>query len=137
VADETHSTPGEFPSRRTGGIVIVGPCAAGKSTLAAALTALGYRARQIAQEHSYVPDMWLRISQPDFLLYLDADHATCSLRKHLDWTVQEYEEQGRRLAHARAHCDLYVDTVPLTPEAVVAGVLQALERAGVPREGLP
>ena len=43
-------------------MVIVGPDAAGKSTLVARLTALGYNARCCAQDHSYVPDMWHGLS---------------------------------------------------------------------------
>jgi len=39
-------------------IMIVGPCAAGKTTLEANLTKLGYDARAVAQEHSEVQTMW-------------------------------------------------------------------------------
>ncbi|MEI2607990.1 MAG: hypothetical protein V9G20_05100 [Candidatus Promineifilaceae bacterium] len=35
-------------------------------------------------------------------------------------------EQEKRLAHARLHCDLYVDTSTLTPERVLAQVLTFL-----------
>jgi dephospho-CoA kinase len=36
-------------------IGVVGPCAAGKTTLVAALKNRGYEVHHIAQEHSYVP----------------------------------------------------------------------------------
>ena len=88
----------------------MGPCAAGKSTLVAGLRKHGYRARQIAQEHSYVPQMWRLIQRPDTLIYLDAPYETCTERKQLNWTQNEYTEQVRRLTHARANCDLYLDT---------------------------
>ena len=53
-------------------IALVGKSGAGKSTLVAGLCKHGYRARQIAQEHSYVPQMWRLIRRPDTLIYLDA-----------------------------------------------------------------
>jgi guanylate kinase len=36
-------------------VIVVGPCAAGKSSLVARLRAAGVRARSVSQEHSYVP----------------------------------------------------------------------------------
>jgi shikimate kinase len=112
----------------TGGIVIVGPCAAGKTTLARGLQAHGLPARQIAQEHSYVPDMWLRLSRPDTLVFLDASYENCTQRKALDWSLAEYQEQRRRLAHAREHCHIYIDSDGLTPGQVLAAVIEALPR---------
>ena len=54
-------------------IVIVGPCASGKTTLVRGLWARGYSgARVVAQEHSGVIDLWKRRGQPDVLIYLDA-----------------------------------------------------------------
>jgi deoxyadenosine/deoxycytidine kinase len=110
----------------TGGIVIVGPCAAGKTTLARGLQAHGLPARQIAQEHSYVPDMWLRLSRPDILVFLDASYERCTQRKALNWTLAEYQEQHRRLAHAREHCHIYIDSDDLTPEEVLAAAIKGL-----------
>lgn len=103
---------------RQGGIVIVGPCAAGKSTLADRLGAAGWPARQIAQEHSYVPDMWRQMSQPESLIFLDASFESCTQRKALDWNRAEYEQQQARLAHAREHSDLIVETDDLSPDQV-------------------
>jgi deoxyadenosine/deoxycytidine kinase len=110
----------------TGGIVIVGPCAAGKTTLARGLQAHGLPARQIAQEHSYVPDMWLRLSRPDILVFLDASYERCTQRKALNWTLAEYQEQHRRLGHAREHCHIYIDSDDLTPEEVLAAAIKGL-----------
>ena len=118
-----------MPSRPDGGIAVVGPCAAGKSTLVLGLRLIGLPARQIAQEHSYVPDMWQRLARPEVLIYLDASYATCTRRKALDWLPHEYEEQLRRLAHARANCDVYVSTDERSAEAVLRAVLRALESA--------
>jgi cytidylate kinase len=107
-------------------IAIVGPCASGKSTLAGRLQALGYNARQIAQEHSFVPDMWQVLTQPDILIFLDASFETCTQRKQLDWNMAEYQEQQRRLRHARENCDILLDTTDLSPEDVAKQVASAL-----------
>jgi len=107
-------------------IGIVGPCGSGKTTLAARLVARGLGARAIAQEHSYVPAMWQRLTQPSLLVFLEASYPVCTQRRQLAWTEQEYEEQLRRLSHAYAHADLRVDTDRLTVEEVLAAVLGGL-----------
>ena len=107
-------------------IGIVGPCGSGKSTLSARLAERGLGARAIAQEHSYVPAMWQRLTNPGLLVFLQASYSVCTQRRQLSWTEQEYEEQLRRLAHAYAHADLRVDTDPLTPDEVLAAVLGGL-----------
>jgi deoxyadenosine/deoxycytidine kinase len=107
-------------------IAIVGPCAAGKTTLINGLQKHGYSARQIAQEHSYVPDMWAQIAAPDVLIYLDASYETCTERKSLNWREDEYEEQVCRLSHARAHADLVIPTDELPPKEVLDLALQFL-----------
>jgi len=99
-------------------IGIVGPCGSGKSTLAANMRALGYRVKHIAQEHSYVPQMWRRLTNPDVLIFLDATYSVTTHRRNLGWTFHEYQEQQTRLSHAREHADLYLVTDELTPEQV-------------------
>lgn len=108
-------------------IAIVGPCGAGKSTLAAGLSARHFNAHQIAQEHSYVPDMWQVVSKPDILIYLDASFECCNQRKRLDWNSKDHAEQIHRLRHAREHCEIYIPTDGLTPEEILARALKALE----------
>jgi deoxyadenosine/deoxycytidine kinase len=103
-------------------IAIVGPCGSGKTTLARSLQQRGIDARQIVQEHSFVPEMWQLITRPDILIFLDASHAVCDQRKQLGWTPAEHAEQLRRLAHARDHSDLYIVTDALTPEEVFTQV---------------
>ncbi len=105
---------------------IVGPCGSGKSTLMAGLEQAGYRCRHIAQEHSYVPYMWQRISHPDILLFLDAPFETCTERRHLNWSLADFEEQARRLAHARQHADLIIETGTLTIPQVLNTALEFL-----------
>jgi deoxyadenosine/deoxycytidine kinase len=100
-------------------IGVVGPCGAGKTSLVVGLKAKGYLVRHIAQEHSYVPDMWKRLTNPDILLYLDVSYENTIGRRKLDWTYDEYAEQLRRLSHARQHADLNIDTNSLNIEEVL------------------
>lgn len=112
-------------------IGVVGPCGSGKSTLIAGLEALGYACRHIAQEHSYVPTMWQKIARPDILIFLDASFPVSTARRRLNWLLQDYEEQCRRLAHARQHAHLVIDTDPLRPEEVLGQVLAYLKETDV------
>ena len=106
---------------------IVGPCGSGKSTLIAALEARGYTCRHIAQEHSYVKDMWKRISNPDVLIFLDASFPVSTTRRKLNWNESDHAEQLRRLAHAREHADLIVETDSLSPDEIASRVLDFLD----------
>lgn len=108
-------------------IGIVGPCSAGKSTLIRALVARGYRARHIAQEHSFVSDMWKRITNPQWLIYLDVSYQTSMGRRQLEMSEAEFLEQVHRLRHARQSADLYIDTESLSPEQVLDRVLVFLK----------
>lgn len=105
-------------------IGIVGPCGAGKTTLAQNLEALGYRARAIAQEHSFAPSMWQKLAKPSVLVFLNASFPVTCHRRNLDWTEADYTEQHHRLRHAREHANLYVFTDDLTPQQVVDQVLK-------------
>jgi deoxyadenosine/deoxycytidine kinase len=107
-------------------IGITGPCGSGKSTLAARLAQHGLRGRAIAQEHSFVPAMWQRLTRPDMLVFLDASFETCTRRRQLNWEPWEYQEQLRRLEHAAQHADLHVETDRLTPDQVLQAVLDGL-----------
>ena len=105
-------------------IAVVGVCASGKTTLVNALQAHGYRARQVSQEHSYVPDMWQRITMPDILICLDASLETIRRRRSDDqWPEQLLRLQVQRLSFARTHCDLYIWTDMLAPEEVLQNSL--------------
>jgi cytidylate kinase len=107
-------------------IGIVGPCAAGKSTLVKNLAPYPLDVHHIAQEHSYVADMWLRITKPERLIFLDVSYPITIARQRLDWTLDDYLEQHRRLRHARQHADLYLDTDLLSPQQVAEHVLHFL-----------
>jgi deoxyadenosine/deoxycytidine kinase len=110
-------------------IGVVGPCAAGKTTLIDNLKKHGYDCKHIAQEHSYVANMWKRLTNPDILIYLDVSYPLTIKRRHMNWTRGEYQEQVRRLDHARNHADLYIDTDELNTEEVLVRVLDYLNKS--------
>jgi deoxyadenosine/deoxycytidine kinase len=115
-------------------ISIVGPCSSGKSTLREALYTAGYHhVRNPAQEHSYVPDMWQKLSKPDVLIYLDVDYPTTIQRRpQQDLGPGRVETQRKRLAHARQHADLYIDTSPLSPDEISRKTLAFLATLAAP-----
>lgn len=118
--------PPPIPAR----IAVVGVCAAGKSTLVAGLTPLGYDARACAQEHSYVPTMWQRLARPQALVYLHVSLPVAHRRRpHM--TDAYLERQIERLDHARAHAHIVIDTDPLTPREVLERAVDALARLGI------
>jgi deoxyadenosine/deoxycytidine kinase len=107
-------------------IGIVGPCGAGKTTLANHLKSLGYRVKHIAQEHSYVPYMWQKLTDPDILIYLEVSYENTILRRNLSWSQNEFAEQLRRLAHARQYADLIIDTNIIDAQGVLQKALDFL-----------
>jgi dephospho-CoA kinase len=107
-------------------IGVVGPCAAGKSTLIEGMKEHGFVVKHIAQEHSYVKDMWERLTDPDVLIYLDVSYIQSKLRRDMNWTNKEFLDQVQRLRHAKANADLYIDTEDLTPQEVLNMVLNYL-----------
>lgn len=109
-------------------IVLVGICGSGKTVLAEKLRKLGYEVRECGQEHSEVPYMWRVISQPDILIYLDASEEVIYQRGQRHYVAGCVAEQRRRLAHARAHCDLYIMTDDLTESQVLDIVREFLEQ---------
>ncbi len=104
-------------------IGLVGPCKSGKTILKQALEQRGYRVRHIAQEHSFAPSMWRDIANPDVLIFLDVSYPLTLKRGLPNWQESEYQEEQRRLAHARQHADLYIHTDALTPDEVLQQVL--------------
>jgi broad-specificity NMP kinase len=107
-------------------IAVVGTCGSGKTVLAQGLRRLGYEVRECHQEHSYVPYMWQVMSRPDVLIYLDASTAVAQDRGTRHYVKGHAEEQRRRLAHARDHCDLYVITDDLTESQVLQQAVEFL-----------
>ena len=108
-------------------IGIVGPCGSGKSTLKAGLEQKGFNCRHIAQEHSYVQYMWQHITNPDVLIFLNASFETSTRRRKLNWVKADYDEQQRRLEHARQHANLIIETDTLTANEVLENALEYLK----------
>lgn len=108
-------------------IGVVGPCTAGKTTLINGLLINGYNAKQIAQEHSYVQDMWERLTHPDILIYLAVSYSYTMKRRNLNWSISEYNTQVDRLRHAREHADIHISTNSLSPQDVLDQVINFLE----------
>jgi hypothetical protein len=114
-----------------GRVAVVGRCAAGNRVLLRALQARGYDARAVAQEHSYVPDMWQRLSRPEVLIYLGVSPETVGRRRNSEYSVECLAEQEHRLRHARAHAQAVIETDDLDEAGVLARALAALAAAGV------
>ncbi len=111
-------------------IAVVGPCASGKSTLVEGLEEREYSAREVKQEHSYVPTMWQRVTKPDLLIYLDVSQEVASERRSSEADAAWWDALNERLEHALQHADLYIDTDDLTPEEVLRRALSFVEHQG-------
>lgn len=120
--------PGPEPDQRAPDarrIVVVGPCASGKSTLASALRSFGYDAHVSGQEHSEIAKLWRRL-KPDVMIALTVDAATVRERRGT-WPDWLHHTQERRLASAMASADLTIDTAVCGIQETVALALQHLE----------
>jgi len=126
-----NPTDKEPPGKLQPLLGIVGPCGAGKTTLAEGLHRNGYQARVIAQEHSFVKDMWQRMTRPDVLIFLQGSCSVGGERRQMKWTESEWEEQQRRLAHAREHADFFLNTDSLGIIEVLNLVLEFLQNRGL------
>ncbi|MCX7623847.1 MAG: AAA family ATPase [Thermomicrobium sp.] len=115
-------------------VVLVGPCGAGKSTIARELAHRGIDAVVVGQEHSIVRDLWRR-PDPDLVVFLDASLETVRARRGADWPEWLYRTEQERLAEARAHADLVLDTGRFSVEEVVQRIVAALERGGAREDG--
>ncbi len=107
-------------------IVVVGPCASGKSLLVEALRQYGYNAHSSAQEHSYVKTMWT-MTKPSHLIYLDVDLGTIKSRRTIAWGQAYLDEENQRLAHARQSADIVISTNGLSPGQVLRQAVDFLE----------
>jgi len=124
-----------FPDPVPGSVAVVGPCGAGKTTLAANLTALGYTCRSCAQEHSYVPDMWRRLARPQVLIFLDVSWEVMYARRSVRLRRQVFDAQPQRLAHARQHAHLYILTDSFTALEVRDQVVAYLTKRDIAPSG--
>ena len=108
-------------------IVVVGPCAAGKSTLVAALRELGYDAHASGQEHSEIAMLWQH-SHPDVLIALEVDISAVRERRGGSWPEWLHDRQVRRLAAASRAADLAIDTTAITSQTVIERVVAYLQQ---------
>jgi hypothetical protein len=79
--------------------------------------------------------MWQRITNPDILIYLDVDFSAVETRRPRSHGGPErLADQHKKLAHARAHCDFYLNTTTFSPVQVQEQVLQFLREADIQPE---
>ncbi|MDI3341102.1 MAG: hypothetical protein QJR03_11295 [Sphaerobacter sp.] len=109
-------------------VAVVGVCASGKTTVTEGLRRRGYDAYVVGQEHSIIPDLWRR-SHPDHVVVLEADLATVRARRGEAWPEWLYHAQRERLAHARAHATVVVDTSGRRVDETVQIIVDALAAA--------
>lgn len=121
-SQEKHAAANDDP--RT--IVVVGPCASGKTTLVDALKHLGYNAYAVAQEHSIIRDLWKK-RDPDVLIALDLDLAVVRERRSPTWSAEIYDRQHERLKPAFEAADLLIDTGEHDIDAAVRMSLELLQ----------
>lgn len=114
-------------------IVVVGHCAAGKSTLVNGLRDAGIDAFVSAQEHSIVPELWKR-RRPDLLVFLDVDLDTIRHRRGRSWPASVYALQERRLAPARGSADLEIRTSDVNSIETLSRTLDLVEQWRVTAE---
>lgn len=120
----------EGPHCQTGVVAVLGPCAAGKTTLVRALRSRSYAAREIAQEHSVVPNLWRRRGRPGPMVFLDVSpEVACSRRGMVD-VPDWWSSASSRLDVARQDADLYLCTDVLSREQVLGRVLAFLAASG-------
>lgn len=74
-----------------------------------------------------MPGMWRRLTNPDFLIYLDAELSTIERRRRIGWGERHLADECLR-HHARQHCDLYLPTDDLTEEEVLERAVDFLEK---------
>lgn len=115
-------------------VVVVGPCAAGKTTLVQGLQRLGYEAMVCGQEHSEIPTLW-RHTMPDVVVALDVALPTLQQRRGGSWPEWLYLVQRRRLRGARAAAAVLIDTSTIDPDTVLRRVVSSLRGRQVRRPG--
>jgi GTPase SAR1 family protein len=127
MAESDHLRGARFAPAESRKIVVVGPCAAGKSTLVTALRELGYDAHVSGQEHSEIAMLWQH-SEPDVLIALEVDIRAVRDRRDGSWPKWLHDLQVRRLAAASRAANLAIDTTALSPQTVVDHVVGYLQQ---------
>ena len=128
MVEADHPCAARIASTESRKVVVVGPCAAGKSTLVTALRALGYDAHVSGQEHSEIATLWQH-SEPDVLIALDVDISAVRARRGDGWPEWLHDLQVQRLAAASRAANFAIDTTLLSPQSVVDRVVAYLQRS--------
>ena len=111
-------------SRKSGPkVVVVGPCASGKSTLVRNLHKKGIDAFVAGQEHSAIRNLWAK-RDPDIIVALDLDLETLRKRRGESWPSSLYRVQHERLSDAFAAATTIIDTSRVPEEVVAARVIE-------------
>ncbi|MBP2643086.1 MAG: hypothetical protein H6Q67_973 [Firmicutes bacterium] len=109
-------------------LVVVGPCASGKTTLVGKLRDKGINAFNVAQEHSGIKKLW-RKKCPDHLVMLDASIAAIRRRRKVPWGEERLVVQHERLTDAKANANLYLFTDELSADEVLETVMTYLKKS--------
>jgi len=103
-------------------LVVVGPCASGKSTLVRGLRSHGYDARVCALEHIAVASLW-RHQGNGTLIALTVALESIRLRRLARWSRTICAAQLARLVVAYDNADLIIDTDQLSSDGVLRAAL--------------
>ena len=107
-------------------IAVVGVCASGKTTLAKGLKDAGYDAYNVAQEHSGIHNFWNK-HHPDILVMIDATLPAIKKRRLVYWDQERLDVQHKRLADAKAHANLFIQTDAYNADEVREQVIDYIE----------
>lgn len=110
-------------------VVVVGPCASGKTTLVDLLKKENVDASSVAQEHSNMPDMFL-MKDPDYVIFLDVTYGEITRRRDVSWEKGRFRRQRRKLEKAWRRADLRILTDGRSPSEVRDEVLRFLRKVG-------
>jgi hypothetical protein len=109
-------------------IVVIGPCASGKTSLSTRLQRLGYDAHACGQEHSDIPTLWDH-QHPDVVIGLAIELSTLRARRRSEtWPDRLYAVQHDRLKSGYARADLILDCDDIDQETVLTSVVDWLDR---------
>lgn len=107
-------------------IAVVGVCASGKTTLVKGLKDAGYDAYNAAQEHSGIHNFWNK-HHPDILVMIDATLPAIKKRRLVYWNQERLDVQHKRLADAKAHANLFIQTDAYNADEVREQVIDYIE----------
>ena len=105
------------------GLILVGVCAAGKTTTKEGLKPSGIPARSVAQEHSLVKHLY-RQGGIGLVVVLVASWETVHHRRQLAWNPDFYRTEWTRLQEARQEAHLVLHTDELSRGEVVDAIIR-------------